>query len=746
MAREKAKKNRPTLDSSQELDGAGPRSALALVCLALGTVLCAASVQSMLGSAIASGTLGSHGLMNHIDGWLLGKAADWGAGEPETPPFAPIVLILSAVSLITWLGGAWLIARRRRLSFASAAARWGVSGWLWWMLGGSWELMRLLADTVGTSEMQLLVLSSASFALAVGAGGWIATLITLAESDFISGRESAAAVGGQTEDRTAGLSLGQTFSDDYLVPRIVWLCFAAYVIVFVAMNWQLYRGLRLPHGDSAMYEEHLWNVLHGKGFRSYLDQGIFLGEHVQVIHLALIPSYVMWPSQMLLELCDSLLLAASCIPVYWIARRHSGQSRAAIWLGAACLLYFPLQFLDIAIDLKTFRPNGLGIPCLLFALDQLERRRFKAFCLFAIVALSAQEDYSIVLAPLGVWIALALSRARSNGVESSAAPHKVNWRAFAFGLGVALFSAVYLVVVTRVVMAYFRHGQESHIVSYFSKFGKTLPEIARTMATEPARLWEAFVNAHSAEYALMLLAPLGFLSLFSPGRLAVAVPLFLTLCLNEVIDSPLHHVHAAAVPILLWSAAAGLGTVARGFGWGRWWRRLVSDSGFAGSRTRWWARFACASALTTGVFYGLSPLSIGFWDPDSGFYWRDLYVVGKRAQLFPRVLEQIPSPEARVASTDFVHPRFTHFARSYDYSRYPRAVNNYQPGVPPDTDYIVIDTQHPYSKIKRPEQVDEYRDHPDQWELLPDTTEGYFIVLKRKRPGDASQGREQKAE
>ena len=50
----------------------------------------------------------------------------------------------------------------------------------------------------------------------------------------------------------------------------------------------------------------------------------------------------------------------------------------------------------------------------------------------------------------------------------------------------------------------------------------------------------------------------------------------------------------------------------------------------------------------------------------------------------------------------------------------------------------MIDTQHPYSKIKRPDQVPEYRDHPDQWELLPDTTEGYFIVLKRKHAAAAS--------
>jgi len=284
-------------------------------------------------------------------------------------------------------------------------------------------------------------------------------------------------------------------------------------------------------------------------------------------------------------------------------------------------------------------------------------------------------------------------------------------------------------------MAYFRHGQEIHYAGYFTRFGKTLPEIAQTMLTRPALLWEAFGNVHSAEYALLLLAPLGFLPLFSPGRLAVALPLFLTFCLNEVIDSPFHHVHAAAVPILLWSAAAGLGVVSRR----AIRRRAVIDEPSADvdskaateSRALWWGRFAGVSALVTGAFFGMSPLSINFWDRDSGFYWRDHYVVDKRAEVFDRVLAEIP-PSACVASTDFIHPRFTHYERSYDYSDYPRAVNNYQPGVPPDTDYIVIDTHGPYSKIERPDQVPEYRDHPDQWELLPDNTDGYFIVLKRK--------------
>ena len=87
---------------------------------------------------------------------------------------------------------------------------------------------------------------------------------------------------------------------------------------------------------------------------------------------------------------------------------------------------------------------------------------------------------------------------------------------------------------------------------------------------------------------------------------------------------------------------------------------------------------------------------------------------------------------ARVASTDFIHTRLTHRERSYDYSNYLRRVSDYEAKVPDDTDYIVIDTQHRYSEIKTPDQIRELREQPDVWELLPDETEGHFLILRRR--------------
>jgi hypothetical protein len=145
------------------------------------------------------------------------------------------------------------------------------------------------------------------------------------------------------------------------------------------------------------------------------------------------------------------------------------------------------------------------------------------------------------------------------------------------------------------------------------------------------------------------------------------------------------------------------------------------------------AATALAFALATGLFLGTHPGSLTFWDPGRSSYWRNLYVPGERPREFAKIADLIPLT-ARVASTDFVHPRYTHFERSYDYSDYVRKVAGYEDKVPDDTDYIVIDTQHPYSKIKTPDQVRELQSPQSQWELLPDKTNGFFIVLKRRSP------------
>lgn len=771
-----------------------------LFSLGLGTTAHAVSLQTILEDAALARNVMSYGLWQQLVQRLGAQVALAGDSATARLELSSILTPELAFVAAAWLAGGWCIAHWRRASYPETLCDWGRWAWLWWFVPGVWELLRVLAFATGFLSLANLLIATTAMWQAVMLAGWISTGCWLAGSQKSEVRGQWAVGRGETQAAQVPIhDLRSTIHDPPLIthhsslvtllPRTVWLAMAVYFVTFAAMNVGLWNSLLVPHGDSAMYEEHLWNLLHGKGFRSYLDNGrLFLGEHVQVIHLLLIPIYVLWPSHVLLELCQSLALALGAIPVFRLAERHSGSSRVGVLLACAYLLYFPMQFLDIAIDLKTFRPNSFEIPFLLFALDAFERGRIRSLLAWLLLTLLCQEDAAPVIAPLGVWIAMA----RNRGQRSEVSGQRVEGSGEALtsipksetrnlkspssfrllGCGLAVFGVVYTILVIKVVLPHFRGGADVHFAQYFTDLGRSTGEIIRHVFAQPSLILGKLFSVESAVFALALLMPVGFVSLLSPGRLAVGGPLFAVLCLSPITNKPYHHFHAPLIPIVFWSAAAGLENVPCVWEWiwKRCFRRAGHDERAAEERripatavrpterslpvamehgewrmedrvksaaggclpssildppssTSLIASWAICCSLTTGLFISLSPLGIAFWDPHSSANWPKLYTTGPRGKLFPRVLEQIP-PTARVASTDFVHPRFTHHARSYDYS-------DYRPIVPDDTDYIVIDTKHPYSKIKRPQGVKELREHPEKWELLPDTTDGHFIVLRR---------------
>lgn len=687
------------------------RFTYALLCVLLGSGTVTLAVQSIFSNLdIAASYVSSAAWQNLIQAWS-------GQVEPATRsaiiPFFPLLGYLMLAACVTWICGAVLISKINRRFFSVALSEWGWSGYRWWLLPGVWEILRITAFILDWPGAESLLLATSQFWFSVAIAGWMAAFASLLIPVYPLNSELESKPTIEISKRA--------------IPFSAWMMMGLFVTLFTFMNWRLYEGLLLPHGDSAMYEEHLWNISHGKGFRSYLDQGLFWGEHIQFIHLFLLPLYLIWPSHLMLELCETLALASGAIPLYRMAVRHSRSTTVGKTMVAAYLCYFPLQFLDIAIDLKTFRPISFGVPLLLFALEAIELKRWKTAVVLLLLTLTAKEDYAIMLGPLGLWIAWQQWRVR----RQETATTKPNFlKTVAPGVGLSLFAVIYLAFVVKVTIPWFRSGEQVHYVGYFKKFGNSLGEVVQNILFNPTLLLGELFRPDTFIYGLALLIPLGFLPLFSPTRLLVAAPIFGLLCLNELAHDPRHHFHAPIVPILCWAAAVGVGNIPALIQ--RWNLKIKSSTAqtFA-------THFLWCSAISTGIFFSLGPLGLVFWDPGSAWYWQRLYVPGERARQFEKVASLIP-PGSKVASTDFVHPRFTHHARSYDYSNYRRKVNEYQSGVPADTDYIVIDTQHPYSEIKTPDQIPEYHNQPDQWELIPDQTNGYFIILKRKSAPDSN--------
>ena len=689
---------------------AGPSLAAGLLLLGVGCVSVATWLQSVLSTELTTTTMLSFDSWQRCVQWLGGPIPGQGSAEIR---LMPVLAGTSLLGLACWAAGsAWL---SRRLGWSRACRSWAVRGWAWWCLPGAWELLRILAFVTGLESLEHFLLATPQFWGAVAVAGWLATFVTLNRSPQVAIRDVQPNRG-------------------WLVAVV--LAVGIYCVTYTTLNWQLYQGLLVPHGDSAMYEEHLWNVTHGKGFRSYLDQGLFLGEHIQVIHLFLIPLHLVWPSHLLLEFCESLALASGALPVFLITRRHTTSNRAAFALSLAWLLYAPLQFLDISIDLKTFRPIGFGVPLMLLAIDQWERRHTVRTIILLLLTLTAKEEFSLVIGAFGVWIAVfdnrpppPLEKDPSRGTAG------VGGRRgrLLFGLSVAAFSVAYILCVTQIVIPWFRGGADVHYAPYFQKFGSSSAEVAQTLLTRPWLLVRELSDLSTTLYLAALLIPLAGVPLLAPSRCLVGGPLLILLCLNELSQSPHHHFHAPLLPIVFWAAAAGLANA----GWLKvfWDRRRGLKSTAAARQTAILNRAALllASTLACGLFLSIGPQGTAFWDSGSSYHWKRLYVPGRRAAEFRKIESLIPLT-ARVASTDFVHPRFTHHNRSYDYSGYRRKVSNYQLRVPDDTDYIVIDTRHPYSSMQSVQDIPDYQAHPERWDVLPDVTDGYFLVLKRRPP------------
>ena len=511
------------------------------------------------------------------------------------------------------------------------------------------------------------------------------------------------------------------------------------VVLLAAVLWQsasfllnrsLYDNLLVPHGDSAMYEEHLWNTWHGKGFRSYLDQGLFLGEHIQVVHLLLLPLHMLWPHYLLLEWLSTACLAICVVPIFSMARRWSGSAQAALWLALAWLLYFPMHYLDIAIDLKTLRPSCYGLPALFWGIDLAERRRLKSAGVCFLIALLTQEDFALITG--GIGLVLWVLRWRTAELDQRAI---ARWSA-----GLAVASAAWVLLAVLVVIPAFRGGEVVHYSRYFGDLGSSPGDLLKTALTQPAKVAAILFSQRTLLYVLVLSVPLALLPLRRPLVLLAGGATFAMLSLIQLGNGPAaagqavelppvpyHHFHAPLLPVIFWAAAAGLQERLSGDR-----RRTLAERAGLPQSPADRARLACLCAALTAVSGSLLPCGAAFWSNQADWGRARLYQPNDRAEKLQRVLARIP-PTARVASTDYVHTRLTHYERSYDYSDYLRAVNNYRPGVPADTDYIIIDTGHRYSTIRRPQDIRELREEPATWELLPDETDGMFLVLRRVR-------------
>ena len=421
-----------------------------------------------------------------------------------------------------------------------------------------------------------------------------------------------------------------------------------YFAVFAAMNTLQYYSLAISYTDTADWEQMLYNTLHGRFLMSSAFPHMFFGEHVQFIHLLLLPLYALFPSLVTLMVAESLALASGAVAVYLVAARRLGSAGSALCFAGAYLLYPAMQYVDLELVYNTFRPETFAIPALLWA----------------VYFLDTGPDARV----LGGGAPCARCQG-GNGASGSDARHpcRAQGQKRVGGARSPRWALLWFVVSVFVVIPHFRQGA-SHMGRYYQDFWNIdaagasletpLSGVVVNILRNPLHAIAVMLQPVKVDYLLMLLVPLGLLPLLSWRMVLVMLPSLATALLASRLPSftIYNHYQIPLVPFLSMGAVYGAEQALR---WSA--RRAGEGSGARQPAIRTGlAAYVLFAALAGNVLLAKSPLSLNFYNPSMQTYWRSLYVPDARSRLFFKEVRPLVPERASVSATEFAA---TYFAR-----------------------------------------------------------------------------------
>lgn len=228
------------------------------------------------------------------------------------------------------------------------------------------------------------------------------------------------------------------------------------------------------------------------------DDFNLLGDHFHPILVVLAPLYWIWDDARMLLLAQAALIAASCVFVWRMARRHFGPAIATL-LVIGYAIGWPLQGMA---DFD-FHEIAFAVPLLAWAVDALDGRRDRQLLISCVLLLLVREDMGAIVAVIGLIRVFRRPR----------------WVGFAMLAGGALAFALTVMVIIPAI----RGGAYGYWD--YSILGTGAGDAVRTLFTNPLPVVADFFSPWEKTATMIgLLLPLLALPLISPYAL-IALPI-----------------------------------------------------------------------------------------------------------------------------------------------------------------------------------------------------------------------------
>jgi uncharacterized membrane protein len=404
----------------------------------------------------------------------------------------------------------------------------------------------------------------------------------------------------------------------------------AYALYFSKLTIENHYLLGTSGHDLGIENNLIWNAVHFTGplFKTSVLAGPrsnHLGYHQTYIAYVLGIPYRIWPRPEMLLAIQATLIGATAIPLFLFARRHIG-AWAACLVAVLCLAYAPLQ----GSNLYDFHYLPFAPFFLLLCLWLLEARRDRWAAVAIVLTLATREDFSALLAVVGVYLVMTGERPRA-------------------GLITATIGGVYFVTLKFIVMPRFLAGESAYIHQY----AELLPEgdhgfggVLKTVFGNPGYTMTSLLEGQKLVYLLQIMTPLVFLPWRRPIGLLCTMPgFFFTLLATKypALNSIAFQYTAYWTSFLFIAVVANLAWLKR---------REQSQAGSPPSFRAWLVAISAATLVTSyqfGALFHHELLSCGFLPFRSGIEsadrdrHRDLY----------ELIAMVP-PRAKIAASEML--------------------------------------------------------------------------------------------
>jgi uncharacterized membrane protein len=322
-------------------------------------------------------------------------------------------------------------------------------------------------------------------------------------------------------------------------PLTTWIVLGlivAYTAYFTNRTLDIHHGLGTSSYDSALYDQGMWLMSRFEApFVTLMGRNL-MGDHTSFVLIFLVPFYWLFPSAGIMFFAQSLAIGAGALPVYLYARRRLRSD----WMGVAMALVYLLHPAVSWTNMENFHPDAFIGVFVAFAIYAALERKWWMYTVFVVLALSVKEDVSLVIVPLGIWV--AINRDRRIGLLTIGG-------SLAF-----MFVAMFLVMRSLIGVP----TRNTWRIPFGGPSG-----LITTTLTDPARLVDHLRSEGRPWYLWQMLSPLGFAFLRKPSVAAISALVLFTNVLSTFwyqfqIE---YHYSLIAVPALVMGTTYALGAV-----------------------------------------------------------------------------------------------------------------------------------------------------------------------------------------